>query len=88
MSGPNDRSVKIQFPENIIEIIDEWASSIERGVGVCLLCGNVIHSDADFIPARPLTIVLPDGRLSSENLALDPKPYLTFLLAVAGLWRY
>jgi hypothetical protein len=26
--------------------------------------------------------------LSSENLALDPKPYLTFLLAVAGLWRY
>jgi hypothetical protein len=40
MSATNDRSVKIQFPEDIIEIIAEWASSIERGGGVCLLCGR------------------------------------------------
>jgi hypothetical protein len=36
MSATNDRSLTIQFPEDIIEIIDEWASSMERGVGVCL----------------------------------------------------
>jgi hypothetical protein len=50
MSGPNDRSIQIQFPENIVEIIDEWARSIDHGVGVCLLCGNVIHTEAEFIP--------------------------------------
>jgi hypothetical protein len=50
MSAANDKSIEIQFPENIIEIIDEWASSIEQGVGVCLLCGSVIYSEAEFIP--------------------------------------
>jgi hypothetical protein len=47
MSAPNDRSLKIQFAR---EIIDEWSSSNERGVGVCLLCGNVIHTEEEFIP--------------------------------------
>jgi hypothetical protein len=50
MSEGNDRLVKIQFPEDIIEIIAEWASSIELGVGVCLLCGSVIHTEEEFIP--------------------------------------
>jgi hypothetical protein len=50
MSAPNDKTTEIQFPENIIEIINEWASSIERGVGVCLLCGCVIQTEAEFIP--------------------------------------
>jgi hypothetical protein len=49
MSAPNGRSLKIQFPEDIIEIIAEWASSIERGVGVCLLCGSVILTEEEFI---------------------------------------
>jgi hypothetical protein len=39
VSAVKDKSMEIQFPENIIEIIDEWASSIDRGIGVCLLCG-------------------------------------------------
>jgi hypothetical protein len=50
MSGDNDKSVRIQFPKRIIEIVGEWASSLERGVGVCLLCGSVIHTEAEFIP--------------------------------------
>jgi hypothetical protein len=50
MSATNERSLKIQFPEHIIEIIDEWANSIECGVGVCLLCGSVIHTEDEFIP--------------------------------------
>jgi hypothetical protein len=50
MGAANDRSVKIQFSENIIEIVEEWESSIEQGVGVCLLCGGVIHTEAGFIP--------------------------------------
>lgn len=50
MSATNDKSVRIQFPENIMEIVEEWASSIERGVGVCLLCWSVIHTEAEFIP--------------------------------------
>jgi hypothetical protein len=50
MCRDNDKSVRIQFPENVIEIIDEWANSIERGVGVCLLCGSVIQTEDAFIP--------------------------------------
>jgi hypothetical protein len=50
MSSANDRSVKIEFPEDSIEIIDEWASSMERGLGVCLLFGIVIHTEEEFIP--------------------------------------
>jgi hypothetical protein len=61
MSVVNDKSVEIRFPENIIEIIDEWASSIEKGVGVCLLCGEVIHTEAELIPGTN-THDCPAGR--------------------------
>jgi hypothetical protein len=49
MSAVKDKSARIQFPGDIIEIVEEWTNSMERGVGVCLLCGSVIHTEADFI---------------------------------------
>lgn len=47
----NDKLIEIQFPQNILVIIDEWASLAENGVGVCLLCGSVIHVAAESIPS-------------------------------------
>jgi hypothetical protein len=54
MGAENDKSVRIRFPENIIEIVEEWASSVDHGVGVCLLCGNVIHTGAELIPGTSI----------------------------------
>jgi hypothetical protein len=54
MSAANDKSIEIHFPEDIIEIVEEWASSIDHGVGVCLLCGSVIHTEAEFIPGTSI----------------------------------
>jgi hypothetical protein len=54
MSAAKDKSMEIQFPENIVEIIDEWASSSDHGVGVCLLCGSVIHTEAEFTPGTSI----------------------------------
>jgi hypothetical protein len=61
MSGDNDKSVRIQFPERIIEIVEEWASSIDHGVGVCLLCGSVIQTEAELISGTN-THACPAGR--------------------------
>jgi hypothetical protein len=68
MGAAIDRSVKIQFPENIIEIVEEWASSIEPGVGVCLLCGSVIHTEEEFIPGTSTHDCSAGRALSSQNL--------------------
>jgi hypothetical protein len=61
MGAAKDKSIEIRFPENIIEIVKEWASSIDHGVGVCLLCGEVIHAEAEFIPGTN-THDCPAGR--------------------------
>jgi hypothetical protein len=66
MSGDNDKSVRIEFPEDTIEIVEKWASSMERGVGVCLLCGSVIHTEAEFIPGTS-THDCPVGRSLEQS---------------------
>jgi hypothetical protein len=70
MSASNDRPLKIQFPREIIEIIDGWSSSIERGVGVCLLCLSVIDTEEEFISGTN-THDCPAGRALEQ---LEPHP--------------
>jgi hypothetical protein len=65
MSEAKDWFLKIQFAK---DIIDEWASSVELGVGVCLLCGSVIHTEEEFISGTN-THDCPAGR-SLERLDL------------------
>jgi hypothetical protein len=40
----------IRFPENIEEMLHNWASCAEANVGWCLLCDGPIRSEKDLIP--------------------------------------
>jgi hypothetical protein len=42
--------VPIQFPPNIMEMLDNWESCPEANVGWCLLCDAPIRSAQDLIP--------------------------------------
>ena len=71
MSVVNDKWVEIRFPENIIEIVEEWANSIDHGVGVCILCRSVIHTKAEFIPGTSIHDCAVGVRLSRPADADD-----------------
>jgi hypothetical protein len=43
------KMVPIQFPPNIMEMLDNWASCAEENVGWCLLCDGPIRSEKDMI---------------------------------------
>ena len=45
-----NKMVPIQFPPNIDEMLDNWASCPEANVGWCLLCDGPIRSENDLIP--------------------------------------
>jgi hypothetical protein len=45
-----NKMVPIEFPENIEEMLDNWASCAEENVGWCLLCDGPIRSAQDLIP--------------------------------------
>ena len=45
-----NKMVPIQFPPNIDEMLDNWASCAEESVGWCLLCDGPIRSEKDLIP--------------------------------------
>jgi hypothetical protein len=40
-------TVAIQSTSNIIEALEGWCESTDRGCGLCLLCGERIASEAD-----------------------------------------
>jgi len=45
----NDKMAPIQFPSNILDMLDTWIASDERNVGWCLLCNRPIKSEDDLI---------------------------------------
>jgi hypothetical protein len=57
----NKKIVPIRFPENIDEMLDNWASSLEENVGWCLLCDGPIGSEKDMIQ-NSNTHNYPEGR--------------------------
>jgi hypothetical protein len=40
----------IKMSENLVELVRDWLDSDDGSVGVCLVCGERIHSEADLIP--------------------------------------
>jgi hypothetical protein len=46
----NDDWVRVQFRREWIEMLDSWLEERDDNVGLCLLCGSSIRSEADFIP--------------------------------------
>jgi hypothetical protein len=45
-----NKMVPIQFPPNIMEMLDNWESCPDENVGWCLLCDGPIRSAQDVIP--------------------------------------
>jgi hypothetical protein len=41
--------VPVQFPPNMMEMLDNWESCVEENVGWCLLCDGPIRSAQDLI---------------------------------------
>jgi hypothetical protein len=44
------KMVPIQFPPNIMEMLDNWESCPDENVGWCLLCDGPIRCEKDMIP--------------------------------------
>ena len=42
--------VPIQFPPNMMEMLDHWEGCPDENVGWCLLCDGPIRSAQDLIP--------------------------------------
>jgi hypothetical protein len=42
--------VPIEFPDDLEQMLDDWASCAEENVGWCLLCDSPIRSEKDLIP--------------------------------------
>lgn len=45
-----DDNTEIAFPKGCLKVVKEWLESGDRTIGVCLLCGKRIVSEADMIP--------------------------------------
>jgi hypothetical protein len=54
------------IPPEIGEKFDEWAASERNSIGFCLLCGNPIPTEGDFIPDT-YTHNCAEGRLFEEQ---------------------
>ena len=59
--------VPIQEPPNLEEMLLNWAESDDRGIGLCLLCGQVIGSEAELIPGTPLHNCSKGHALEANN---------------------
>lgn len=46
----NKKMVRVRFPENIAEMLDNWTSCAEENVGGCLLCDGPIRSENEIMP--------------------------------------
>lgn len=44
-----NKMMPIEFPENIDEMLDNWASCPDENIGWCLLCDGPIRSAQDLI---------------------------------------
>jgi hypothetical protein len=49
-----DDWVRIRQPQILAEMLDRWVNSEDQSIGLCLLCGQAIKSEADLIPGTPL----------------------------------
>jgi hypothetical protein len=49
MSKQDENLVPVQFTGDMLEAVDRWFGSTDRGCGLCLLCLETIKSEADFI---------------------------------------
>jgi hypothetical protein len=49
-TDPRDNHGRLEIPDNIDEMILNWASSSEHNIGWCLLCDSPIRNEADLIP--------------------------------------
>ena len=45
-----DGFVPVQIPDNLEEMFESWAADPEPSIGLCLMCGQPIRSEADMIP--------------------------------------
>lgn len=62
----DDDWVPIEFPPNLMEMMEAWLTSDEPGVGWCLLCNSPIKSESDII-AGTNTHDCPEGRAFEES---------------------
>jgi hypothetical protein len=65
-----DDWVPINCPENLDEMIENWANSRDENVGWCLLCNNGIRTEADLIPGTS-THNCEAGRALEKQIALE-----------------
>jgi|SRR5665213_92642 len=63
-----DDWVPINWPENLEEMMENWAKSREENVGWCLLCNNAIHTAEDLLPGTN-THNCEAGRALEEEIA-------------------
>ena len=50
MRNEDEGKVRALFTSDMIDAVEGWFGSKNRGCGLCLLCGETIRSEADFIP--------------------------------------
>jgi hypothetical protein len=62
----DDDWVPIEFPPNLMEMMEAWITSTEPNVGWCLLCNRPIKCKDDLIPDTN-THDCPEGRAFEES---------------------
>ena len=49
-SALDDDWVRIEFPPNLMDMMEAWRTSTEPSIGWCLLCNRPIKCEDDLIP--------------------------------------
>lgn len=62
----DDDWVPIEFPPNLVEMMEAWRTSAEPNVGWCLLCNRPIKCEDDLIPETN-THDCPEGRAFEKS---------------------
>jgi hypothetical protein len=63
-----DGFVPIEIPDNFDEMLEAWSETDFPRVGLCLMCGEIIRSEDDFLPGT-YTHNCEQGRAFEEKIA-------------------
>ena len=62
----DDDWVPIEFPPNLMDMMEAWRTSTEPNIGWCLLCNRPIECEDDLI-LETNTHDCPEGRVFEES---------------------
>ena len=77
-----DEWVPINFPPNLMEMLEAWETSTEPNIGWCLMCNRPIRCMDDMIPETDThdcpagrALVEAHSRVAGKSRTKPPKPW-------------